>query len=136
MYRLLLAAAVAFTITGCGTMANLQGKEYVFLSADGVRKPRIFGGVMVWTDAMKELEFDDDRDESFSLGQSLSLLPLGLLHCGFVAVDISASAVADTLTIPVVIVLRQHWEKIRANRGEYPVPNDPGNAIPESGSIR
>jgi uncharacterized protein YceK len=72
MNRVLPTICFALLCSGCGTMANLEGKEFAFLSHSGVREPRLYGGVR------------NDLEWKFYL-------------------DIPCSAIADTLTIPIVL---------------------------------
>lgn len=50
--RLLLFGCVLSSLAGCGTMANMQGKNLPALDAGGQYEPRPFGGVrndLRWT---------------------------------------------------------------------------------------
>jgi len=115
MHRiLLLYSIIVLSISGCGTMANLQGQEHLFISPPGVRKPQIYGGVsrhieLVQGIAKMYSENARSIDPGFHDYSSLTyLLPF---VAAFTAIDTPVSAAADTLSIPIVIHKRQHWKK-------------------------
>ena len=43
---LVLFSLFVLSTSGCATMANVEGKEYLFFAPGGVRKPQIYGGVI------------------------------------------------------------------------------------------
>lgn len=73
---------VLMSSLGCGTMANLEGKDLAFISLPGVRKPEVYGGVR-----------NDVRWGSLFL------------------LETPISLVADTLTIPAVLHQRKKWQE-------------------------
>lgn len=92
-----LASLLAYCAVGCGTMANLDGREFALFSLSDQRKPRYFGGVqndVRWLDFKKVPAAD---------------IPLRLLACGFFIADIPVSAIADTATLRNVARQRKEW---------------------------
>lgn len=83
----------ALSVGGCGTMANLDGKEYPFISLPYIRQPEPFGGVANdarW--AKEQIDMASTTD---------ALCPLHLATAVFFgAVDCPISAVADVVTLP------------------------------------
>ena len=113
---LVLFSMFVLSISGCATMANVEGKEYLFIAPTGVRKPQIYGGVIRYVEWTKQL-IDNHHDND--VPYHASDIVLGLPYYAFWAVDMPASAVADTLTIPVVVLMRPHW-----NKAEVPTLED------------
>jgi uncharacterized protein YceK len=102
-----LVAIVAVSLTGCGTVANL-----------GSGKSEIYGGVA------KDIEFAaTPRDSGRGKGVVL-ILPFWLA-------ELSCSAVADTLTIP--IILSREAKKTRADEAlpAYPPQYAAGAIVPQ-----
>ena len=79
--RLLLLGYALPLLAGCGTMANMQGKNLPALDAGGQYEPRPFGGV---------------RNDVRWLCQGNGFV-LGL-------VDLPFSLVGDVVTLPVVLL--------------------------------
>lgn len=76
---------------GCGTIANLHGKHMVWMSNPPlIYKPRVYGGVRQHLETQREFEF--------SAFQAL------------LALDFPATLVADTLTIPLVVLDNRDWD--------------------------
>jgi len=71
--------------TGCGTMANLDGRRYALISLPNVREPQVYGGVQ----------------NDFRWGGPFLL-------------DVPLSAVTDTLTIPFVLDKQKRFVRSKA----------------------
>jgi uncharacterized protein YceK len=82
----LFVALAAVALGGCGTIRNLSGGD-----------PEIYGGVQ------KDVEFiETPRKQQGGIGVNSMTLAM------FVPVDLCLSFVADTLTLPVAICMRQN----------------------------
>jgi hypothetical protein len=118
----LLPAFIVFCIAGCGTLANLQGRQYALISKQGERPVRVYGGVrndFEWASAGIGFPSADDakhRSASKSplrLIEGSAVVAVGLPVLGYFAVvDPILSFVGDTLTLPRVI------EAIRESDGQ------------------
>src|SRR5437870_446368 len=92
-----LLAGMAVAASGCGTFADIM--------CGPVGEPRFYAGVRTDIDAIKERGIalgPDDRPSPASI-------PL-------LVADIPASAIADTLLLPVVFRAKREWPEINAQR--------------------
>jgi uncharacterized protein YceK len=108
--RLLLAvvAGAAVALSGCGTVLNLAGDD-----------PYIYGGVQ------KDLAFiQTPRTEPLSGGCGKG----GAAFVGLVLADVSLSAIADTLTLPLAVYLRQNERPEPGETGYTGGRGNPGGA--------
>jgi len=98
-------------------MANLEGKEYLFIDPGGVRKPQIYDDVARHFELIHEcLETCSEGTSALEIFDSPINLTYALGYTAFVTIDTPISASADTLTIPLVLYERQHW-----NKAEVPI---------------
>lgn len=114
MLRLLALAIFLIGTLGCGTMANLNGQRYAFISRGGQKPVRVFGGVRNDIDWISEgVGFPESKNTFSKIDAkrrraSLVENPLGVI-CGvpifgyFATVDPALSLVGDTLTLPRVL---------------------------------
>lgn len=79
--RLIMAALLAVTVAGCGTLVNFE--------KGGLDNPKIYGGVAHSTE-MARTWAEPDSNVRYS----------GLM-CAFYVADVPVSFVADTLTLPI-----------------------------------
>jgi uncharacterized protein YceK len=105
VWMAVLAAIAAASLGGCGTIRN-------FAHGD----PDIYGGVQ------KDVEFIQTPRTAVGGGVSY---PRGPFLAALVSADVGLSLVADTLTLPLAIYLRQN-EHTSADEG---VPVDGGNSV-------
>ena len=93
-------------------MANLEGKEYMFLSPSRVREPQVFGGVrndLRWIG--NSIAYDSPSD-----------VPGHVLGSVVFIADLPLSAAADTVTLP--LVAHQQWNRSFAPAYEETSPAD------------
>jgi uncharacterized protein YceK len=92
---------------GCGTVRNLAGSN-----------PEVYGGVA------KDIEFGEARREAGGMGEHLFTLWLA---------DLSCSAVADTLTAPLLFVRESAFLRVDRACPSYPLQYVAGAARAEEG---
>lgn len=100
-------------LSGCGTLQNLRGARYVFISGSGERPVRVYGGVrndLEWAaEALgANISASGSDEPSGGMWKSLGREPLGVasclpLLCFLGVVDPVFSFVGDTLTLPFVL---------------------------------
>ena len=101
--RSFFAIAITFlsvSISGCGTMANLQGMEYMFISLPGENPVRVYGGVR------KDIEFIAHNVRNPPIDDPIEVVVCGIPVVGFAIVDPVLSFVGDTITLPYVLSLK------------------------------
>ncbi len=81
--RILLAVILTLSVAGCGTMANLEGQQYPFLSPPGFKPVRVYGGVrndFDWVSAgFNDSETDGEpQDNSDRLSTQILEDPIGV----------------------------------------------------------
>ncbi|TWU12160.1 hypothetical protein CA54_09780 [Symmachiella macrocystis] len=135
--RILLAVILTLSVAGCGTMANLEGQQYAFLSPPGFKPVRVYGGVrndFDWVYAgFNDSETDGDaQDNSDRLSTQILEDPIsvagGMTALGYFAVvDPVLSFVADTITLPYVIgVLQESADESSVDVAQHPqIESDP-----------
>ena len=102
-YLGLLCVSLA-TFSGCGTLANLEGKEYALISPRYAQKPQYYGGVrndLRWMNPESKEQFDLTEDWDKATALTAFWLP-----------DLPLSAAADTVSLPAVFVLRGLYDLI------------------------
>jgi uncharacterized protein YceK len=87
-----LALCSIWAIAGCGTVENLRGTD------EDIKTGRPFGGVRYDVEAAVTMLEDTSGGHGGLLGRSLQLV----LGPYLLLVDLPLSAVADTLTLPLV----------------------------------
>jgi uncharacterized protein YceK len=102
MHAAVFAAAVAALLSGCGTVRNLASGD-----------PDVYGGVQ------KDLELVQTPPPQGQRGGGAGLVLL-------MGAEICCSAVADTLTLPLAVYMRQN----KPDREDKPAPT--GRDKPES----
>jgi len=112
--RALLLVILTVSVTGCGTMANLEGKRYAFISAPGQKPVRLYGGVRNDFDWVSEgfgiPESERHTANNSDIRRAASIIedPVGVavgvpVLGYFAVVDPVLSFVGDTITLPHVI---------------------------------
>jgi uncharacterized protein YceK len=109
---ILIAAMATGFLGGCGTVCN-------FASGD----PAVYGGVVKDLEVVRSPLNVSPQSDSSSGGPALAVL------AGVVCADIAVSAVADTLTLPLTIYLRQNDPPPPASEDHRNI-NDPGQTAP------
>lgn len=99
-----LVVFIAIFSTGCHTLANLEGKERILISAPGARRPQLYGGVIRCVE-----EIEEQVNDPYSVLRDAFFFQQAL-YLAFMTVDTSASAVADTVTIPIVLLQQKKWD--------------------------
>jgi len=114
--RILSVIVLASSVAGCGTLANLEGKRFAFISPPGEKPVRLYGGVrndFEWVTEGVGIPESQDRcgDDSDSRSPALIMEdPIGVV-CGipvlgyFAVIDPVLSFVGDTVTLPHVVRL-------------------------------
>jgi uncharacterized protein YceK len=116
-------------LTGCGTMANLDGREYALISLPGQVKPRPFGGVARDAEWMLGLRGRDtgatDASRATpgvpSVRDTLALIAIE----GFFVVDLPFSLVGDIVTLPKTIPYL--WMDDAEYSARFSLSNPPDN---------
>ena len=94
-----LALFLVFSAVGCGTMANLEGKDKALLSLPGQEMPKPFGGVgrdFRWLGCAIS-------DKKEGLDDYLGAFTGSLIF----VTDLPFSLVGDVVTLPRVLALRR-----------------------------
>lgn len=102
------------SITGCGTMANLNGQRYAFISRGGQKPVRVFGGVrndLDWISEGVGLPESQNQPTGANAKRKVASVtedPLGLafgvpIFGYFATVDPALSFVGDVITLPDVL---------------------------------
>lgn len=95
--RIILSIILVLTVTGCGTLANLQGKRHAFLSVGGQKPVRLYGGVRNDIDWVSKMVSNPDGFVVPVVGY-------------FALIDPALSFVGDTVTLPVAIAVNSMHE--------------------------
>jgi len=101
-----LAIAVCF-LPACGTIHNLDGRQYPVMSITGEVRPRAFGGVA--------------RDLEWTSSGYWPVKP-------FFVLDIPVSLVADVVTLPEIRGRQAEWDMRHKDRSVSPDCPTPGVA--------
>lgn len=104
MCRIVIFMIGLTAISGCGTLANMQGREYLLMGPT-VREPRVYGGVQNHLVRMKEPITRDDSPPSI-ISDISDYLTYSFVTT-FVLIDVPLTIVGDTVTLPFVIA-KQH----------------------------
>lgn len=94
---------------GCGTLHNLH-------AIDGTR-PVVYGGVrshLHQLEGIGEFTKNESSDLSKKLAESTFEIPITLGFAALTTVDLAASVVGDTVTIPLVLAKQQEWDSAPA----------------------
>jgi uncharacterized protein YceK len=89
----LLMLATFTVLPGCGTVANLRSSE------DTAAPMKIYGGVVADVESSKNLLTDETGGHGGLSGRALELAIAPYL----LLIDLPLSAIADSLTLPIVI---------------------------------
>lgn len=106
--RCFFSILLALALPGCGTLANLNGKEYPLLSPPAEYEPRIYGGVR------NDLRWLGDFA---TLGDVPEFFPGSLIF----AADLPLSAAADTITLPLIFRQRRNRSFVPIHDSSVPV---------------
>ncbi|MCA9068096.1 MAG: hypothetical protein KDA84_04200 [Planctomycetaceae bacterium] len=106
--RSVFIAMSILSVSGCGTLANVQGMEGMLISAPGVEPVRVYGGVRKDFELIAEVvgspETDDDTENNWDNPIEVAV---GIPLIGYFAVvDPVLSFVGDTITLPYVLTLK------------------------------
>jgi hypothetical protein len=110
-----ILAIVAISLSGCGTFCNF-GAAVLPPDKDPTGWPRIYGGVQMDASVVSHLGDNPAMTANESMAK--------LAGIGLLAADGLASAVADTLTLPITIPL----DMARHPRN-YEKPKEPGDQV-------
>lgn len=93
-----LILSLALLLSGCGTLANLDGSTG-FMSLPGQRPSRMYGGVRNEIDGLMSIDGLVWGEHSLPPAE----LPFVAVGATLTLADIPVSFVADTLTLPIVL---------------------------------
>lgn len=124
---ILLPFILLISFSGCGTMANLNGQKYAFISRGGQKPVRIFGGVrndidwiaegVGFPESERQVDEVEGRPRIANLTENPIGLVFGLPIFGYFAViDPALSFAGDVVTLPQVL------EKIREQGDSWATP--------------
>jgi hypothetical protein len=97
MLRYLLVLVPVALVSGCGTMANVDGRSFAMLGPPD-REPRPFGGVA------NDFRWVREQTERVVAPEDLGAVPLNVASaCYFGVIDLPMSLIGDLLTLPALI---------------------------------
>jgi hypothetical protein len=96
---LIFLALVAFTASGCGTLCNF-GASVFHIDGDELERPAVYGGVEIDCAGLAAITKNGGLVRSGGTG--------GIATICWAAAEFAASFVADTLTLPITVLIHEY----------------------------